>query len=54
MKRNATTPATKLIEKFDHQLRDLLMTDLKAIRTARVKMINHLTFNNPPERLLTA
>jgi hypothetical protein len=54
MKRNPTAPSTKLIEKFDHQLRDLLMTDLEAIRKARMKLINHLTMNNTKERLLTA
>ena len=53
MKRNAKAPATKLLEKFDNQLRDLLMIDLEAIRTARVKLVNHLTMNSTKERLLT-
>ncbi|MHB1179846.1 MAG: hypothetical protein ACYCZO_16140 [Daejeonella sp.] len=54
MKRNTITPEIKLLEKYDQQLRDLLMSDLKAIRASRVKMINHLNYNNTQERLMTA
>ncbi|MEJ7778946.1 MAG: hypothetical protein WKF68_05090 [Daejeonella sp.] len=53
MKKSTTTPEMKLIEKFDHQLRDLLMTDLKVIREARIKLINHLSFNTQG-RFMTA
>ncbi len=53
MKRNTTSPEIKLAEKFDHQLRDLLMSDLQVIRAARIKMMNHLAYNTR-ERLMTA
>lgn len=53
MKRNTTSPEIKLAEKFDQQLRDLLMSDLKVIREARIKLIKHLAFNTQ-KRLMTA
>jgi hypothetical protein len=54
MKRNTKGPAMKLVEEFDQQLREILMSDLKAIRNGRIKLIKHITFNNPEDRLMTA
>ena len=54
MKRNTKIPAMKLVEEFDQQLHEILMSDLNAIRTARINLINHITFNNNPQELMTA
>ncbi len=55
MKRNTKIPAMKLVEQFDQQLHELLMSDLKAIRNARINLIKHITFNNNrQDRLMTA
>ena len=54
MKTNTKTSAVKLIEKYDQQLRDILMSDLKVIHNARVRLIKHLNYNTPQERLMTA
>jgi len=53
MNKNTTIREIKLLEKYDHQLRDLLMSDLKVIREARIKLINHLAFNTQG-RFMTA
>lgn len=55
MKRSTKIPAMKLVAEFDAQLREILMSDLKAIRNARINLIKHITFNkNRQERLMTA
>lgn len=53
MKRNTKIPAMKLVEQFDQQLHEILMSDLKAIRNARINLIKHITFNNR-QQLMTA
>ncbi|MBC7744564.1 MAG: hypothetical protein H7096_05630 [Flavobacterium sp.] len=32
----------KLIEKFDNQLRDILAAELRSVRYAKTKIMNHL------------
>ena len=54
MKKNTTIPAMKLVEKFDQQLHEILMSDLKAIQNARINLIKHITFNNRQHGLMTA
>lgn len=54
MKRATKVPAMKLAEQFDQQLRDILMSDLKAIQNARINLIKHITFNNRQGSLMTA
>lgn len=54
MKRNTTIPAMKLVEKFDQQLHEILMSDLKAIQTARTNLIKHINFNKRQQGLMTA
>ncbi|WP_276348302.1 hypothetical protein [Daejeonella sp. JGW-45] len=55
MKRNTKITAMTLVEQFDQQLREALMSDLKAIHNARINLIKHITFNNHGrDRLMTA
>ncbi len=55
MKRNTKVPAMKLVEQFDQQLHEILMSDLKAIQNARINLIKHITFNTGRQnRLMTA
>lgn len=54
MKRDTKNSALKLIEKFDAQLHEILMSDLKPIHNARVRLIRHITHNIPQDRLMTA
>ncbi len=55
MKRNTKVPAMTLVEQFDQQLREILMSDLKAIQNARINLIKHITFNNNRQQgLMTA
>lgn len=39
MKKIRNTPEIKLIEKFDQQLQELLIQDLQAIKSAKVKIL---------------
>ena len=52
MKINRTIPAIKLVEKFDQQLHEILMSDLKVIQNARINLIKHITFNNRQQGLV--
>ena len=54
MKRKTTIPAIKLAEKFDQQLHEILMSDLKVIQNARINLIKHITFNKRHQGLVTA
>ena len=54
MKNNSTIPAIKLVEKFDQQLHEILMSDLKVIQNARINLIKHITFNNRQQGLVIA
>lgn len=55
MKRNNKMPAMNLVEQFDQQLHEILMSDLNAIRNARINLIKHITFNNErQQQLMTA
>lgn len=42
MKKSKNLNAVKLIKRFDQQLHDLLMSDLRAMRSAKVRMFKHL------------
>jgi succinate dehydrogenase flavin-adding protein (antitoxin of CptAB toxin-antitoxin module) len=42
MKTITTTTANKLIDKFDNELKRLLLNDLKAIRKAKNQIINKI------------
>lgn len=53
MKNSTKTPLLKIVEKFDKELRDALMSDLKAIRKGRVRLMNHLR-SNSGDGLMTA
>ena len=54
MKSKSKAVATKLVAQFDQQLHEILMSDLQAIRNARVNLIKHITVNNRQERFMTA
>lgn len=54
MKNNTKIPAAKLVEKFDQQLHEILMSDLKAIQNARINLLKHITFNKREHGLMTA
>ncbi len=51
MKKTNISATMKLIEKFDLQLRDMLMSDLRSVRSAKIKVMDHL---KNQERLMTA
>ncbi|WP_165852043.1 hypothetical protein [Mucilaginibacter terrenus] len=40
MKTTKQTPATKLVNRFDKELMTLLMSDLKAVKAIKQKMLN--------------
>lgn len=52
MKRSTKNPAMKLVEKFDQQLHEMLMSDLRAIRNARINLIKHINFNRNDGRMI--
>jgi hypothetical protein len=54
MKKNRNEKAIKLIERFDQQLHDLLMSDLRAIRSTNEKMYKQLCFKTHQENLMIA
>lgn len=54
MKKNKNTPLIQLLEKFDRQLHDLLITDLLTIRPARVKILNRYSSGQEQVKLMTA
>lgn len=54
MKKSKNTPIIQLLEKFDRQLHDLLITDLLTIRPAKVKMLNKFSTDQRQEQLMTA
>lgn len=54
MKKSKNTPLTQIMEKFDRQLHDLLITDLLTIRSAKVKMLNRYSTGQGQDQLMTA
>lgn len=54
MRKTKKLSAIKLIEKFDQQLCDMLISELQVMRKARVKMINRISFKSDQENLRIA
>lgn len=54
MNKSKNTPVIQLMEKFDRQLHDLLITDLLTIRSAKVKMLNRYRTDQGQDQLMTA
>ena len=44
----------KLIEKFDKQLRDILMSELRLLRSSKNQIITQMAFQNDQEDLMIA
>lgn len=42
MKKNQNLSTQKLIEKFDHQLRDILAAELRAVRYSKHKLMDQI------------
>lgn len=42
MKTNNSTPVSKIVKRFDNELKALLMEDLKAIKGAKDQLINSI------------
>lgn len=45
MKTYKNTSASKLVARFDKELRNIIMNDLKAIKTAKNQIFNSITAN---------
>ena len=54
MRRSKNLSAMKLIEKFDKQLRDILMSELRLLRSSKNQIITQMTFQNDQEDLMIA
>jgi hypothetical protein len=54
MKKKRNLSVIKLTEKYDQQLRELLIADLKALHHARINLVRHLVFNNHQDKTMIA
>jgi hypothetical protein len=48
MKTNQKTSASKLATRFDRELKNILMNDLKALKEAKVRFLNGINGNLLP------
>ncbi len=54
MNKQPESVTEKLIEKFDHQLRDILSAEIRSVRYARTQIMNQLGINQPSANLTVA
>lgn len=54
MKKDRNHNALKLIKRFDQQLHDLLMSDLRAMRSAKGNIYKHINYDNGQNDLMIA
>lgn len=54
MKKDQNHNALKLIKRFDQQLHDLLMSDLRAMRSAKGNIYKQINYENGQNDLMIA